>query len=182
LPAVAQDMQWTLGAAFATATTHTVTNSSGMASTAVVLGPLAAGDDAVATACAWGNVCARLDGFGVASSKQAVAIVRGGQQTVQGGAALAPVVVMVTDEAGHPVAAAPVSVYQTVTAFDAACPDRGRCPAAPVLATQATVAVSGIDGTISVEPLVVSGQPTQTEIAFSVGTQGFASAVAIAQP
>lgn len=174
-------MQWTLGSGFATSTTHTVTNSSSMASDVVVLGPLAGGGDAVATACAWGNACARFDGFGVAPASQSVAIVCGAQQTVQGGAALAPVVVMVTDEAGHAVAAAPVSVYQTVTAFDAACPDRGRCPAAAVLATQATVAVSGIDGTISVAPLVVSGQATQTEIAFSVGTQGFASAVAIAQ-
>jgi hypothetical protein len=86
------------------------------------------------------------------------------------------------DVAGHPVAAAPVSVYQTVTSFDAACPARGRCPAAPVLATQATVEVSGIDGTVAVTPLVVSGQATQTEIAFSVGTQGFATVVETAQP
>ena len=182
LPAAAQDMQWSLSSGFAAAATHTVTNSSGTASNLVSLGPVAAGGDAVATACAWGNVCARFDGFGVGPASQTIAIVSGAQQKVLGGAALAPVVVKVTDAAGHAVAAAPVSVYQTVTAFDAACPDRGRCPAAAVLASQATVQVSGIDGTVSIAPIVVSGKATQTEIAFSVGTQGFASVVAIAQP
>ena len=181
-PAPAQGVQWTLASGFATATTNSVTNSVGNASDLVFLGPIAAGGDAIATACAWGNICARFDGFGVAPANQAIAVVSGAQQSVVGGAALAPVVVMVVDAAGHPVAAAPVSVYQTVTSFDAVCPDRGRCPAAAVLATQATVGVSGIDGTVTVAPLIVSGKATQTEIAFSVGTQGFASVVETAQP
>ena len=181
-PAGAQGVQWLTSSGFATATTSTVTNSGGNSSELIFLGPIAAGGDAIATACAWGNICARFDGFGVASANQAMAVVRGTQQSVVGGAPLAPVVAMVVDAAGHPVAAAPVSVYQTVTSFDAACPDRGRCPAAVVLATQATVEVSGIDGIVSVTPLVVNGKATQTEIAFSVGTQGFATVVETAQP
>jgi hypothetical protein len=181
-PAGAQGVQWLTSSGFATARTSTVTNSGGNSSDLIFLGPIAAGGDAIATACAWGNICARFDGFGVASANQAMAVVRGEQQSVVGGAPLAPVVAMVVDAAGHPVAAAPVSVYQTVTSFDAACPDRGRCPAAVVLATQATVEVSGIDGIVSVTPLVVNGKATQTEIAFSVGTQGFATVVETAQP
>ena len=86
-------------------------------------------------------------------------------------------VVLVQDGAGHPVAAAPVSIYQTVTALDATCPVTGRCPAAPILASQASVAVSGLDGTVTIEPLTVPGTTTQTEIAVSVGTAGFATTV-----
>ena len=181
-PASAQGVQWATSSGFATATTSTVTNSGGSSSDPVFLGPIAAGGDAIATACAWGNICARFDGFGVSPANQAIALVSGAQQSVSAGVAFSPVVVRVVDVAGHPVAAAPVSVYQSVTSFDAACPDRGRCPAVSVLATQATVEVSGIDGTVAVTPLVVSGQATQTEIAFSVGTQGFATVVETAQP
>ena len=182
LPVAAQDVAWMLSPGFATATTHTVTNSVGDAADVVFLGPLAGGGHSLAKACAWGNICAAFDGFGVDVASEGIAILSGGQQVVAGGAALTPVVVKVVDAAGHPVAAAPVSVYQTVTAYDVACPDRGRCPAAAVLATKATVDVSGVDGTITVVPLVVGGTATQTEMAFSVGTQGFAAVVATSQP
>lgn len=181
-PAAAQVVQWTLASGFAAAATYTVTNSAGVASNFVWLGQMLPGGKAVATACAWGNVCAEFDGFGVDAATEAIAIVSGAQQSVIAGAALLPVVVMVVDDVGHPVAAAAVSVYQTLTAFDATCPDRGRCPVAAVLASQATVAVSGIDGLVRVVPLALSGRATQTEIAFSVGRQGFATVVETAQP
>ena len=181
-PAQSQGVQWTLAGGFAAAATNTVTNSSGITSETSILGPLAAGDHAIATACAWGSVCAEFDGFGVALSSEAITVVSGNAQSVSGGTPLAPVVIAVVDAAGHPVAAAAVSIYQTATAFDAACPATGRCAAAAILATQATVVQSGIDGTITVTPLVVPGTATQTELAFSVGTQGFATVVAVAQP
>jgi hypothetical protein len=89
--------------------------------------------------------------------------------------------VLVQDGAGHPVVAAPVSIYQTVTAYTVACPDQGRCPAAPILASQATVAISALDGTVTIAPLTVNGAATQTEIALSAGTQGFATTILISQ-
>ncbi len=181
-PAASQGVQWTLASGFAAATTSTVTNNSGIASESAILGPLSAGAHAIATACAWGNVCAQFDGLGVAASAEAITVVSGAGQSVIAGAPLAPVVITVVDGSGHPVAAAAVSVYQTASAFDATCPPTGRCPAAATLATQATVEVSGIDGTITVTPLVVPGTATQTEMAFSVGTQGFATVIATSQP
>jgi hypothetical protein len=134
------------------------------------------------TACAWTSVCAEFDGTGVAASSFAISLVSGGGQAVTGTAIPAPVVAIVLDSAGHPVAAAPVNIYQTVTALTMDCPDRGRCPAAPVLTSSATVVVSGIDGTVTVPPLTVAGTATQTQIAFSAGTQGFATAVVTVQP
>jgi len=182
LAATNQGVQWTLASGFAAAATNTVTNSSGSTSEVAILGPLLAGSHAVASACAWGNVCAQFDGFGVDPSAESITVVSGAAQSVAGGAPLNPVVITVVDDAGHPVAAASVSIYQMAFAFDAACPTTGRCPAAAILASQATVVLSGIDGSIIVTPLVLPGTATQTDLAFSVGTQGFATAVAIAQP
>jgi hypothetical protein len=93
-----------------------------------------------------------------------------------------PVVVLVEDLAGHPVAAAPVNIYQTATALDAVCPARGRCPAAAVLASQATVATSALDGTVTFVPLSVPGAAAQTEIAVSAGSAAFATATLTSQP
>ncbi len=83
----------------------------------------------------------------------------------------------VTDGAGHAVAGAAVRVYQTATAL-VDCPSLGRCPAAPVLASLVTVMSTDADGAVSVQPLVVPGVATRTELLFSAGTSGAASAYA----
>ena len=181
LPATNQGVQWTLASGFAAAATNTVTNSSGSTSEAAILGPLVPGAHAVASACAWGSICAQFDGFGVDVSAETITVVSGAAQSVVGGAPLNSVVITVVDGAGHAVAAAQVSVYQTASAF-VKCPTSGRCPAAVILASRATVELSGIDGSITITPLVIPGTATQTDIALSVGTQGFATVVAIAQP
>lgn len=181
-PAASQAVQWTLTQGFAAAATTTVTDSIGIASEFAVLGPVAAGAQATATACAWGNVCDGFHAYGVAPASEGILVVSGGQQIVHNGAALAPVVVQVVDPAGHPVAAAGVSVYQTMSAYNGVCPDRGRCPAEEVLATRATVVVSGLDGLVTVVPLAQPAVATQTAISFSVGTQGFATVVSIRVP
>jgi len=179
-PAVNQAVQWTGATGFHSATASGMTDATGMNSVLAMLGPLAAQDTASMSACAWTSVCTQFTGTGVAASDLSVVLVRGGQQRVTG--TPVPVVAMVVDGAGHPVAAAPVSIYQTVTALDGACPSSGRCSAAPILASQAIVVVSGMDGTVTIVPLGVSGTATQTEIAFSVGTAGFTTAVVAVQP
>jgi hypothetical protein len=181
-PAAGQAVHWTASTGFLTTVTGTVTDANGGTVAQAVLGPVAAKVTAKLTACAWTSVCAEFDGTGVAASSFAISLVSGGGQAVTGTAIPAPVVAIVLDSAGHPVAAAPVNIYQTVTALTMDCPDRGRCPAAPVLTSSATVVVSGIDGTVTVPPLTVAGTATQTQIAFSAGTQGFATAVVTVQP
>jgi hypothetical protein len=160
-----------------TATPNAVTDANGITSVEAALGPVAATAQVGISVCAWTGVCAQFTGIGVGDQDLALVLDSGGQQTVAGTAVPAVLVAMVTDAAGHPVAAAPVSVYQTVTALDAACPATGRCPAASVLASQATVLLSGLDGKVTIVPLVESGMATRTEIATSTGTAGFATAV-----
>ena len=111
-----------------------------------------------------------------------IVVVSGGEQAAGAGVALAPVVVQVSDGAGHPVTGAAVTIYQTASALTAACPAQGRCPAQPVLATKETVATTALDGTVSVAPLLVTGSATQTSLAFAVGSSGFATASVTSRP
>ena len=179
--AAGQAVQWSGAPGVMFAGTASVTDALGDASMGATLGPLAGDAVAVGTGCAWTGVCASFAVKGVKLADLRVAIVSGGIQVVGGGATLDPVSVQVTDTAGHGVAAAEVSVYQTVTAL-VDCPAQGRCPVAPVLASKVTVAVSDEDGNLAVQPLVVTDTATTTKIAFSVGTQGFATAVLTSSP
>ena len=179
--AAGQAMHWSSPGGFGLTVSDTVTNSIGASSVAATLGPLAGGQQATATACALSNVCASFSGVGVAQANLQPVLASGGVQTVSGGAAYAPVGVKVVDASGDAVAGAAVSIYQTVTAVDAGCPARGRCAAAPVMGSNVVVVVSGMDGMVWVTPLNGVGS-TQTEIAVSVGTQGFVSTVLGSQP
>ena len=186
IAATGQAIHWTAGAGFLSTVTDTVTDVSGAASLQAMLGPLAAGVQARMTACAVSgvqpNACTTFDGTGVSAREFAVSVVSGGQQAATGTAILAPIVALVVDSVGHPVAGASVSIYQTVRALNVLCPVESRCPAMPILRSQATVAISGVDGTVTVAPLEVNGASTQTEIEFAAGTQGFATAVVSDQP
>jgi hypothetical protein len=111
-----------------------------------------------------------------------VTVVSGSNQSVSGGVSLNPVVVQVTDGAGHTVAGATVTVGQTVRAFDASCPAEGRCPASAALASGTSTVVSDANGDVSVTPMVVAGVGTTTSLEFSAGLQGFATAVVSSTP
>jgi hypothetical protein len=87
----------------------------------------------------------------------------------------APVVVIVTDISGDPVAGAPVAVYQTVNPAAIPCPVRGRCPALPLLASSVVAAVSDANGLVNVAPMQLAGMAESTNVAVATGTQGFAS-------
>jgi hypothetical protein len=102
-------------------------------------------------------------------------VVSGAGQAVALGGAFAPVVVRVTDGAGNPVVGAAVSIYQTVDAAEMACPTRGRCPIAPVLAASTASAISDANGLVSVAPMQVAGVGEVTNLAMAAGTQGFVS-------
>ena len=154
---------------------QSVANAAGGAQTQVSVGPLSPGDQAVFSGCAWTSVCADFSVVGVDASQLRLEVVSGAGQTISSGGSFSPVVLMVTDTASHPVAGAIVTVYQTVDAWQPACPDRGRCPIAPVLASSQLAVTSDANGLITVTPEQVAGVGGTTNIAAAVGTQGFVS-------
>ena len=177
-----ETLQWSGTAGLSPATASSVTETTGTSSMWASAGPIAAGASSTATVCGRASICQNFTATGVSSNNLAVQIVSGGTQVAQSGASLQPVTIVITDSAGHPVASAPVIVSQTLTALNQACPTHGRCPAAPVLNSEINTIISSLDGTVTIIPLSVSGLPTQTELAISSGTQGFATAVVSSNP
>jgi hypothetical protein len=161
---------------------ESVVNAQGAAESAATVGPLGAGGQAVVSACAWTTVCANFTAQGVAGSDLRLQIVSGVNQTVNASGTLAPVVLLVTDTGSHPVAGAIVQLYQTVSAWEPACPDRGRCPIAPVYASSTSEAISDVNGLITLAPQQLAGVAGVTNIVAATGTEGFVSLTLEEQP
>jgi hypothetical protein len=113
--------------------------------------------------------------FGVDPSQWTVLVVSGAGQSVQAASTLAPVVLRVTDLAGHVVQSATVNVYQTVDAWEGTCPPTGSCAAAPVLASSQKTVTTDSNGLVTITPLEVVNTSSVVHIAASTGTQGFIS-------
>lgn len=181
LPAPALPVLWSGVSGFNVASGSSSTDAAGLASVQATVGPLSGGVSATVSACLTQGVCSTFTATGVPPALFRLAWQSGAGQAVAGGAAYAAVVAEVTDAAAHVVAGGDVTVYQTVTSTPQPCPARGRCPAAPILATGVAVLRTGLDGRISVTPLTVAGVATQTQIAISSGDSGFATTVLSAQ-
>jgi hypothetical protein len=131
----------------------------------------------VVMGCAWSTVCGSWTVYGVSPTQWVVAVSSGAGQSVRtGGLALVPVMMLVTDGAGHAVPGAAVNVYQTAYAWEGACGVTGACASAPVLTTSRSSAVSDGSGMVQVTPLRVAGVAQVVKIAASAGTRGFAVA------
>lgn len=57
-----------------------------------------------------------------------------------------------------------VTFYETLKQWTPDCPAQGRCPSAPILATQTIQQTSGADGLVTLTPLTGNGQPTRLDI------------------
>lgn len=175
-PASGLEVDWTgsPGMTFAAPVSHV--DSAGVASQSVVLGPLAAGSQASGQACAWAAaVCAGISAVGVDPVQWRLGTVSGAAQSVGVHTTFAPVVVQVTDGAGHAVAGSPVAIHQVVDAAAPPCPVLGRCPAPQPLASSDGAAVSDLNGLVSVVPMQVPGVAEVTNLAIASGTQAFLS-------
>ena len=79
----------------------------------------------------------------------------------RGGACIPnPSVLRVFDMDGNPMAAASVTLYESLYGWAPPCPTHGRCARAELLATQTATAVSALDGTVTFTPASLPGTPT----------------------
>jgi hypothetical protein len=171
---------WTASSGMTVAPGTSVTSATGVAQISAVTGPLAAGATATGQDCAWTNVCVGFTAVGVSASAWRLVVDSGASQTVVSPVSFVPVVLMVTDVNGDPVASSSVTIYQTVYAAAMTCPTRGRCPVAPRLMQATSTATSDANGLVSVTPTQIAGVGEVTNLAVAAGTQGFA-ALAISQ-
>ncbi|MBB5342372.1 IPT/TIG domain-containing protein [Tunturibacter empetritectus] len=178
---VAVGWQTTSGAV-SVAPSSSAVNSQGIAQTVATAGPLAEGAEATLSGCAWTNVCALFTTEGVDLADLRVIAVSGVNQIVSANGTIAQVVLQVTDTASHPVGGAVVQIFETVNAWQPACPSRGRCPVAPVLASSQSSAVSDANGLLTIVPQQIPGIAETTNLAAATGTQGFLSLALQKQP
>lgn len=157
-------------------------DAQGTTSTMATVGSLAPGAQARISGCAWTSVCATFTTQGVDPADLRLVAVSGAGQIVSASGALNPVVLLVTDAASHPVAGAVVQVYQTVDAWQLSCPDRGRCPIPPVLASTHYSLISDANGLLTITPQQLVGVAETTNLAAATGTQGFLSLTLEKQP
>ncbi|WP_188552189.1 IPT/TIG domain-containing protein [Edaphobacter dinghuensis] len=150
-------------------------NGLGVAETQEEVGPLAANEQAVSSACAWTAVCAAITAQGVDPGEWRIEAISGAGQSVGAEGALAPVLLRVTDTAGHAIAGASVEIHQTVDAWQGPCPGQGRCPIPPGESAEVSSSTSDTNGFVTITPLQVAGIAEVTNLVAATGTQGFIS-------
>jgi len=175
VPVAGQVVSWTGTSGLTSSPVLTITDANGTASTTAHTAGLGAGQQATLQGCTWTNVCAGTSAFGVDPAQFTIAAISGAGQSVQAAGVLAPVVLQVTDLAGHPVVAAQVNIFQTLDAWEGPCPPQGRCAAAPVLASTQQMMTTNAGGFVAIIPLNLPGTASTVHIAAVTGTQGFIS-------
>jgi len=149
-----------------------ITATNGTASVTVNAASVSAQANTV-TGCVWTSVCATWTVTGVDPSQWQLSIAGGAGQSINYKIKLSPVVLTVSDSAGHTLIGATVNVYQAVAAWEGLCPSQGRCAAASILTASKSSAASDANGQLSITPLTVAGVPQVARVTASAGTQGF---------
>jgi hypothetical protein len=181
LAATGVAVSWSATGGASPSAATTPTGSDGSATVMVSSNKMSAGVSTV-QACAWTTVCVPWSMTAVAAAQWVPEVVSGAGQSIAYTSAFAPVVLRVTDGSGHALQGATVTVAQTVTAWQGACPARGRCPAAPLLASNSAAAVTDANGLVTIAPLVIPDVPQTVNIAVSTGTAGFVALSLVKTP
>ncbi|HEY0794861.1 MAG TPA: IPT/TIG domain-containing protein [Acidisarcina sp.] len=171
MPSAGRAVNWGAGSGVGVSAAVTVSDAQGIATGSVVAGPLAPGASVAVNACLAGGApnCAAFTVVSVDPAIAGLVAVGGTMQSLSatGGPALA--MLRVEDAAGHPMAGGTVGFYETLRGWQPPCPLHGRCPAAPVLATQMVQATSGADGLVSLTPLSLPGTATMLDVVAVTG-------------
>jgi len=181
-PAPGQIVAWqTNGYIQPIGTPSSTTNSSGIASKALSVGPLSEGQQSTSTACLNGtSQCTTFAALGARPEYAWLEAVSGTAQTIPVFATPAVITLRVRDMNGNPMAGGNVTLYQSLYAWTPPCPPRGRCVQAPLLASQTATAISALDGTVTFAPISIPGVATNL-VALAVTGNSSALAVTVEQ-
>jgi hypothetical protein len=166
LAAAGQFVAFIPGASGVTAQTNSaaLTNANGIATTTLTLGPLSEGQTATINACLNGtSQCIAFTAFGSRPEFASLVAVSGTSQFLSVQSIPAPITLRLLDMEGNPMAGGSVSFYQELYAWTPPCAAHGVCAPAPLLASQAAAATSGIDGTVSFAPVTLPGIATNLQ-------------------
>ncbi|HEY2471272.1 MAG TPA: IPT/TIG domain-containing protein [Terracidiphilus sp.] len=181
-PSPGQTVTWESSDGIALAGSSTaITNSNGIASKSLVVGPLAEGQQVTSAACLNGtNQCANFVVLGARPEYAWLEAISGTTQVLAASGTPGQISLRVRDMNGNPMAGESVTLYQAVYQWSSPCPPHGRCAQTNLLATQTATAVSAIDGTVVFTPASISGEATRL-VGLAVTGNSSALAVSIDQ-
>ena len=170
-PVAGQSVTWqaVTGMTAATGTT----NSAGVATGTVTVGPLAGGQSVATKVCLTGSqVCAAVNVFGARPEYATLMAIAGTQQTLPVGQTASAVVMRVVDMNGNPMAGGTVTVAQALWAWVPPCQPHGRCAQPQLLQKQLATYTAGLDGTVTITPLGLANTATMLQGLAATGNAG----------
>jgi hypothetical protein len=173
-PAANQSVTWQTSATgiVSLGSATALTNSAGIATHSLTVGPLAEGQTATISACLNGTTqCVVYTAFGARPEYALLQPISGATQTLAASATPAPIALRLLDMDGNPMAGGAVALYQALYAWSPPCSPHTVCPPSNLLATQTATATSAIDGSVTFSPATQPGVPTNlTALAASGNT------------
>jgi hypothetical protein len=164
VPIPGQTVTWQAGGGIVptgSPTSTSTSNSSGIATKSLIVGPLAEGQQTASVACLNGtSQCVNFVALGARPEYAWLESVSGTNQILSTSGTPGVVTLRVRDMNGNPMVGGAVTFYQSLYAWAPPCPPHGRCAAAPLLATQTASAVSAIDGSVTFSPASIPGVAT----------------------
>jgi hypothetical protein len=163
-PAAGQTVIWqtTVSGIAPQGTASVVTSVSGVASKSLTVGPLAEGQVVSVQACvSGGSSCTTFSAMGARPAYALLQPVSGTAQSLDTSASAATMVFRLLDMDGTPMAGGTVALYQALYAWTQPCSAHTVCTSGDLLATQAGVATSALDGTVSFTPMSLPGVATE---------------------
>ncbi len=138
-----------------------LTNSSGIATQSLTVGPLAEGQLVTINACLNGtSQCVAFSAIGARAEYATLEAVSGAAQSLSIEGTPAQITLRLLDMDGNPMAAGSVSLYQALYAWSPPCGAHSACPPSNLLATQTATATSALDGTVTFIPVSLPGVAT----------------------
>jgi hypothetical protein len=146
------------------------TNSSGIATKALTVGPLAEGQTASINACVNGtNQCITYTAFGARPQYAMLQPVSGTAQNIPAGLPPDPITMRLLDMNGNAMAGGTVALYQALYAWAPPCNSHFVCPPSVLLSAQSGTTTSGIDGLVTFTPATMPGIATNLRAIAATG-------------
>jgi len=138
-----------------------ITNSSGIATNTLTVGPLAEGQTASINACLNGtSQCVAFTAYGARPEYALLEPVSGTSQSLAASGTPSQIVFRLLDMDGNPMAGGTVALYQALYAWSPPCTPNTVCTQGALLSTQASTATSAVDGTVIFIPASLPGVAT----------------------
>lgn len=155
-----------------------LTNSAGIATESLNVGPLAEGQSVSINACLNGtSQCVSFSAYGARPEYALLEPIAGTSQTLAASGTPSQIALRLLDMDGNPMAGGTVALYQALYAWTPPCSPHTECMPGALLATQSATATSAIDGSVTFPPVSLPGVATDL---LGLATSGSTATVNIA--